>query len=112
VAQPRNPDAIADGEALAAVSARVDFADDFVTGNRVRAVRPDVPFGEVKIRATHAARANADADFARAGLRHRSLLEDQWPRSNGSWRSHGPRVHLRALLLGDGLTFARSRSVR
>ena len=43
----------------------------------------DVPFGEVKIRATHAARANADADFARAGLRHRSLLEDQWPSAAG-----------------------------
>ena len=60
VAEPRDAHAVADGQMRHAVPQHVDQADDLVTGDDRHLLGRQVAVDDVKVGATHAARADAD----------------------------------------------------
>ena len=86
VAQPRDPDAVADREPRRARAARVDSTDDLVTGHDTEPPRLQVALGEVEIGPADAAHADRDADLARppaSGRRVPRARADAWRSARG-----------------------------
>jgi hypothetical protein len=68
MAQPRNPDAIADCELVARILAhRNDFGDHFVSGYDIRPVNRQISLGDMQIGAAHTTRPHGNENFALAG---------------------------------------------
>ena len=65
MAQPRDADAITDGELAVGVrTQRDDFADDLVARYHVGSVNGQIPFGDMQIRAAHAACPHGDQELS------------------------------------------------
>jgi len=69
VAQPRDADPVADGEARSSVADGVDASDDLVAGHGVGPVHGEVALDEVEVGAAHPADRDADAHLATARFR-------------------------------------------
>src|SRR4051794_9218820 len=106
VPQPRDADAVTDGELVAALGAEPgDLADHFVSWDHSLSVRRKVALGDVQIGTAHPARVHRDEELCRAGLRpldghalertgrHRARTSN--PPSTHGWNGHLPMVPAR-----------------
>jgi hypothetical protein len=75
--QPRDTDAISDGQELAPVAQRVDHADDLVSGDDGESRQRQVAFDDVEIGAATRARDHAEADLTGRGLGERTFDGDE-----------------------------------
>ena len=68
VAEPRDPDALADGEPRRTGAQLVDHADDLVTGRHIGATRGEIALGQVEVGPAHPAHRHPHAQLARSGM--------------------------------------------
>ena len=93
VPQPRDADPGAEVEALRALAALVDDADDLMAGHDRLLVQRKVAFGDVQIGSADAAGLDGHADLTRPGLRRFDLDRAQQARCRRALLHDLPGVH-------------------
>ncbi len=92
-AQPSDPHAVAVTETVLVRPAGDHPADDLVSRHGAGPARGEVPFGEVKVGAAHAARGHPQQHVPGCRHRYRSAHGDQRPGRHGAGAFHRPGLH-------------------